>query len=187
MSISTARETLDDLYLVDGKAELVDGRIIRFMPTGSLPSRVAFKIALHLHEFATANGGEVYTDGVGYAVPELPSGRESFSPDASYHRGPFPADPMRFIPSAPTFAVEVRSECDYRPGAEDEMAAKRADYFLAGTTVVWDVDPLAKTIAVYQADEPDRPIVYSSGQMANAEPAMIGWSVAVDEIFGQYI
>ena len=29
------------------------------------------------------------------------------------------------------------------------MAAKRADYFAAGTLVVWDVDPLAETVAVY--------------------------------------
>ncbi len=54
---------------------------------------------------------------------------------------------MRFIEGPPTFAVEVRSENAYTPAAEIEIAAKRADYFAAGTLVVWDVDPIAETIA----------------------------------------
>ena len=40
---------------------------------------------------------------------------------------------MKFFQGAPVFAVEVRSEGDYGPRAEREMAAKRADYFAAGT------------------------------------------------------
>ena len=40
------------------------------------------------------------------------------------------------------FAVEVRSENDYGPEAELALARKRADYFAAGTQVVWDVDVL---------------------------------------------
>ena len=55
---------------------------------------------------------------------------------------------MRFIEGAPTFAVEVRSENDYGPAAEVALAEKREDYFAAGTTVVWDVDPVAGTVAV---------------------------------------
>ena len=86
---------------------------------------------------------------MGFAVPELPSGRESFSPDASYYVGPLPDNPMRFVEGPPTFAVEVRSENDYGNAAEEEMAAKRADYFLAGTLVVWDVDPIAECVRKY--------------------------------------
>ena len=37
-----------------------------------------------------------YGDGIGYAIPELPSGRDSFSPDASYYVGPLPANAMRW-------------------------------------------------------------------------------------------
>ena len=46
---------------------------------------------------------------------------------------------MRFIEGSPDFAAEVRSENDYGDDAELEMAEKRADYFAAGTQVVWDV------------------------------------------------
>jgi Uma2 family endonuclease len=66
----------------------------------------------------------------------VPSGRESFSPDASFYDGPMPADEMRFIEGAPTLAVEVRSENAYGDAAEAELADKRADCFQAGTAAV---------------------------------------------------
>ena len=53
---------------------------------------------------------------------------------------------MKFGEGAPVFAVEVRSEGDYGPAAERAMAQKRADYFAAGTLVVWDVDLLSDEI-----------------------------------------
>ena len=96
------------------------------------------------------------TDNMGFAVPELPSGRESFSPDVAYYGGPFSVDDMRFIRGAPTFAVEVRSEGDYGAAAEKAMAAKRTEYFAAGTPVVWDVDPIAGCVHVYRSDAPDQ-------------------------------
>jgi Uma2 family endonuclease len=184
-TVHQARATLDDLYRTPEKAELIGGRIVRFMATGHKPNRVPFRIARSLDDYAnTARRGIAYTDNIGFAVPELPSGRESFSPDASYYDGPLPANPMRFIEGPPTFAAEVRSENDYGPAPEAELAAKRADYFAAGTQVVWDVDPLADCIHVYTASAPGRPTTYPRGQIAEAEPAVPGWRVAVDWIFG---
>jgi len=175
---------VDDLYRTPGKAELIGGRIVEFMATGRTPNRVAFRIARSLDDYAEKTGkGEAYTDNMGFTIPELPSGRESFSPDASYYNGPMPANPMRFIEGAPTFGAEVRSENDYGDAAEAEMAEKRADYFAAGTLVVWDVDALAECIHVYRASDPSQPITYRRGQLAEAEPAVPGWRVAVDWIF----
>src|SRR5262249_51230315 len=107
----------------------------------------------------------------------------SFSPDASYYSGPLPANRMRFIEGPPTFAVELRSENDYGPAAEAELAAKRADYFQAGTLVVWDVDPQAETVACYRAAAPTTATVWHRGDVADAEPAVPGWRMAVDEVF----
>ena len=167
--------TLEDLYGVDGKAELIGGRIVHLMPTGRMPNRVAFRVARSLDDHAEATGpGEAYTDNMGFTVRGLSSGRQSFSPDAAYHLGPFPADTMRFIEAAPTFAVEVRSESDYGEAAEAEMAAKRADYFEAGTPVVWDVDPRAEVVRAYRADAPGRPEVFARGQDAAYMPGWCG-------------
>ena len=91
---------------------------------------------------------------------------------------------MRFVEGAPLFAVEVRSEGDYGPQAEREMAQKRADYFAAGTLVVWDVDLLSDDVVrVYRADAPDRPTLYRRGEVAEAEPAVPGWTMPVDDLF----
>jgi Uma2 family endonuclease len=182
-SVFTVRATLDDLYREEGKAELIRGRIVRYMASGDLPSAVAGEIFASLRQYAKATGvGKAYGDGVGYAVPELASGRESFSPDASYHVGPRPSNRMRFIDGAPVFAVEVRSENDYVEAAEVEMAAKRADYFAAGTQVVWDVDPLAETVAVYRLTSSEQAVIFRRGETAEAEPAVPGWRMTVAEV-----
>lgn len=126
-SVGQTRATLDDLYRTEGKAELIGGRIVEFMAAGHFPGRVAGRICRSLDEYSEKSGsGLAYSANVGFTVPELPSGRESFSPDAAYYAGALPANPMRFLEGAPTFAVEVRSANDYGASAEDQMAAKRA-------------------------------------------------------------
>jgi Uma2 family endonuclease len=183
MSI-TSRATLDDLSRTEGKAELIGGRIITYMATGVRPNEVAGNIYVSLRAYAKQMGrGRAFSDNLGYAVPELPSGRESLSPDVSYYSGPLPPNLMRFVEGPPTFAAEVRSENDYGDAAEAEMAAKRADYFAAGTLVVWDVDPVGETVACYRLAAPAQGVLYRRGQVAEAEPAVPGWRIAVDEVF----
>jgi Uma2 family endonuclease len=176
--------TFADLMKVKGRAELIAGRIVHYMPTGALPSRVAKRIFQSLDDYARQRGvGEAFTDSIGYAIdPPLPSGRQSFSPDASYHTGPFPANPMDFIPAPPTFAVEVRSKDDYGPSKDAKYADKRKDYFFAGTLAVWDVDPLGQTVTLYKASDPTVPIVFRLGNVADAEPAVPGWRLKVDDL-----
>jgi Uma2 family endonuclease len=183
-TVSPNRATIDDLLRVPGKAELIGGRIVDLMPSGHAPSQVAFAIAVSLRNHTRQTGqGVAYTDGMGFAVPELRSGRESFCADAAYYSGPLPAKRMRFVEGPPDFAVEVRSEGDYGPAAERTLALKCAEYFEAGTLVVWDVDPEAERIAVYRAADPDHPTFYIRGQVAEAEPAVPGWRVSVEELF----
>ena len=149
-TVSERRATIADLALVDGPAELIGGRIVPLMPTGRRPNLIAGRIYRALAEFVdTLGNGEVYTANMGFTVPELTSGRQSFSPDVSYYVGPFPTNPMRFITGPPTLAIEVRSENDTGPTAEALIAAKRADYFEAGTLIVWDVDTQARVIRSY--------------------------------------
>ncbi len=183
-STTFRRATLEDLAKVPGKAELIGGRIVEFMATGYRPSLIAGEIFTGLRSHSHSTGrGVALTDNIGFAVPELPSGRESFSPDASYYDGPLPSDEMDFVPGPPTLAVEVRSKNDYGDAAEDAMAAKRADYFQAGTKVVWDVDPRSECIRVYRPDDPEQPVIFRKGQQADAEPAVPGWRFAVADIF----
>ena len=64
------------------------------------------------------------------------------------------------------------------------MASKRADYFAAGTLVVWDVDVVRdQAVRVYRASDPAAPTVHGRGEIAEAEPALSGWSMLVADLF----
>ncbi len=174
------RVTIEDLYEVQGKAELVQGEIVFMSPTGRKPARASGKIYRRLAEHEErVSGGYAFPDNVGFAV-NLPH-RESFSPDAAWYVGP--DTEMEFCQGAPVFAVEVRSKTDYGPAAEQAMQEKRADYFACGTLVVWDVDLLSDdVIACYKASDPAHPVIFRLGDIADAEPAVPGWRMAVEEL-----
>ena len=176
------RATIEDLYKVEGKAELVNEEIVEMPPAGEDPGIAGFQIAKRLDDYAQqTRRGRAFPDGVGFEV-NLPH-RKAFSPDAAYHIGPRMG--MRFAQGAPVFAVEVRSENDYGQAAEQAMKEKRADYFACGTQVVWDVDLLSEdVIKSYKASDPDNPVIFRRGDIADAEPAVPGWRMPVDELFG---
>lgn len=91
---------------------------------------------------------------------------------------------MKFYPESPVFAVEVRSENDYGRVAEEEMAQKRADYFTAGTLVVWDVNLQSEDVVrAYTVQNPTQPTMFKRGEVANAEPAVPDWAMDVDRLF----
>lgn len=85
---------------------------------------------------------------------------------------------------APVFAVEVRSAGDYGRKAEEEITQKLDDYFATSTLVVWDVGLLRDDVVkAYRASEPNKPMIYRRGEVAEAEPAVPGWTMAVDDLF----
>ena len=155
--------TLNDLRHVaeNGKAELVKGELALTSPIGGLPGYAAGEIFASLREYAQrTRTGYALADNVGFIV-DLPE-RQSFSPDAAFYTGELT---MKFLKGAPVFAVEIRSESDYGSTAEQELEQKRADYFAAGTLVVWDVDLISEDVVrSYKAITPDASIVYRRGE-----------------------
>lgn len=181
-AVTVKPAAIDDLYRVPnhGKAEIVNGELRLMSPTGYLPGRAGSAILISLRLYEGKTPGRAIPDNVGFKV-DLPN-RQSFSPDVAFYTGK--PTGMKFLEGAPVFAVEIRSENDYGPQAEKEIAAKRADYFAAGAQVVWDVDLLSEhVIRVYRAGDPARPTIYRRGDRAEAEPAVPGWTIAVDELF----
>ena len=180
---SPVREaTIEDLYEIKEKAEIVNGRVVRFMATGGMPGFAGDEITFALQMYVRrVRRGVAVGDNKGFAV-DLPS-RKSFSPDAAFYVGTNPG--MKFYQGAPVFAVEVRSENDYGEQAERDMAQKRADYFAAGTKVVWDVDLLRPDAVVkkYTAAAPDVPVGFARGEIADALPALPDWELPVDDLF----
>ena len=173
--------TIEDLYNApeNGKAELVNGEIIQMPPTGGVPGRSGGDVYISLRQYERQTGrGYAFPDNVGFSV-KLPH-RESFSPDAAFYVGELRGGD--FLEGAPIFAVEVRSKNDYGSQAEEKIREKIADYFACGTQVVWDVDVLReKLVRLYRARDPEHPTIYRKGEIAEAEPALPGWSIPVDE------
>lgn len=181
--IQKPRALVDQLYLVEGKAEIVNGEIVRMSPAGGKHNWAAGLIyrSLSRHE-EKLGGGTAFTDNAGFIV-ELPN-RESFSPDVAW----FPCDPAdlgeEFLDGAPSFAVEVRSPDDYTPAGQHAFRAKIADYFAAGTLVVWDVDLRNEVIRCYRSTDPSNPQLFGGTAQADAEPAVPGWRFPVKRLLG---
>lgn len=172
--------TIDDLWKCEGKAEIVNGELVLMSAAGYRHGRVGLKIAASLLEYENQTGrGHALPDNVGFIV-DLPH-RRSFSPDAAFATQPVSDG---FVAGAPVFAVEVRSPDDFGPAADHAKADKRADYFAAGTLVVWDVDVLRDyVVRAYRASDPGVPIAFHRGDRAHAEPTLPGWSMPVDDLF----
>lgn len=181
------KATIADLYRVpeNGKAEIIDGRLVRFMSTGKRPNRVSGNIYLSLRQHEKqSTGGLAVADNGGFIVHL--SNWESFSPDAAWYLGEIgnADNEMDFYEGAPVFAAEVRSKNDYGEAAERALEAKCRDYFAAGTLVVWDVDARSEAVVrAYRSDKPEHPLIFRRGEVADAEPAVPGWRMPVDELF----
>ena len=173
-------ELIEQLMKIDGKAEIVGGRIVKQMPTGKEPGLSALQIVVSLFLYAQRIGrGRAVGDNVIFSV-NLPD-RKSFSPDAAYIDQERDGS-MRAINGAPLFAVEVRSENDYGPSAERAIAAKITDYFAAGTRAVWDVDLLSENVVTLHQRQ-SAPQSFRRGDVADAGGALPAWTMDVDAIF----
>ena len=192
---------IDQLQRTPGKAEIINGTVVLMSPTGGGPGFAGDAIFVSLWQYARRTGvgragvgragvgragvgragvGRAMGDNKGFRV-DLPH-RGSFSPDTAFYVGPDPG--MKFYEGAAVFAVEVRSEGDYGAAAEDAIARKRADYFAAGTLVVWDVDLLSEdTVCVYCPKQPDNPEIFTRSQIAATEPAVPDWTLKVEDLF----
>lgn len=173
--------TIEDLYQVKGKAEIIDGEIVRMAPTGYLPNYAASEIFVSLRNHSRqTKSGYAIANNAGFSV-KLPN-RTSSSPDAAWYRGKLTG--MKFLEGAPVFAVEVRSEGDYGARAERDIAEKRKDYFASETICVWDVDLLGPdVIKAYFSADPDNAVIFRRGDVAHAGEAVPEWSIPVDDLF----
>jgi Uma2 family endonuclease len=80
---------------------------------------------------------------------------------------------------APDLAVEILSEGN----TPREMGRKLREYFLAGTTLVWLVDPATRTVTVYTA--PDRTTRLTEADTLDGGDVLPGLTLPVREVFAE--
>jgi Uma2 family endonuclease len=99
---------------------------------------------------------------------------------ASWDRLPNRQRPTAPVPRlVPNLAVEVLS----RSNTPGEMAAKRQDYFTVGVQLVWEIDPAARTVAVYTAA--DQATTLWEKDTLDGGAVLPGFTLSVKELFAE--
>jgi Uma2 family endonuclease len=142
----------EDLFVIssdDHKYELVAGTLVRMPPTGRAHGAVSVRVGRLLDEYVEAQRlGVVCGAETGFILRRRPDTVRA--PDASFvrkERVPATGDPERYWPFAPDLAVEVLSPSERTA----DVQAKLADYFDAGTQLVWVIDLRERTVVVYRS------------------------------------
>jgi Uma2 family endonuclease len=98
----------------------------------------------------------------------------------SWDRMPGRARPTDAVPKlVPDLAVEVISKSN-TPG---EMAIKRGEYFSAGVTLVWEVDPKNRCVTCYTG--PTQAVSWTVGDTIDGGPVLPGFLLPVAELFDE--
>jgi Uma2 family endonuclease len=134
----------------DGAWELVEGRFVFMSPAGARHGRLVARLSRAFAESVEPHGlGIVLAGDVGFILRRKPDAVRA--PDVAFLRAERggPDVPAGFLEGAPDLAIEILSPGD-RP---TEVERKALEFIAAGSTVVWVVDPDARTCRVYRAGE----------------------------------
>lgn len=183
MSVATnSLMTADDLFQLadDGyKYELVKGELIRMPPAGAEHGSIATNVGSLLKSHVKAhNLGVVCAADTGFLLSRDPDLVRA--PDASFvarERIPPEGIPVGYWPFAPDLAVEVISPND----RFDDVLQKVAEYFAAGTRLVWVVHPKTRTVLVYRSLRDIRSL--GTDDELSGEDVLPGFSCRVAELF----
>jgi Uma2 family endonuclease len=99
---------------------------------------------------------------------------------ASWDRIPGRRRPTKPIAGfSPDLAIEVLSKSN----TKKEMARKRREYFASGVRLVWEVNPRARTVVVFET--PDRSTLLDESQTLDGGAVLPGFVLALAELFGE--
>jgi Uma2 family endonuclease len=174
----TAEEFAQMRNPADGsQQELVRGEVLTMPPPKGLHGACCSKIDRRLGNFVEANRlGTVCANDTGFITERGPDTVRGLDVAYwSYERLPQVTD--EYIEVAPDLAVEVLSSSN-RPG---QMREKLREYFNRGVRMVWVVDPVDRTVAVYRSADEGR-ILHESATLTG-EDVLPGFSCKVAELF----
>jgi Uma2 family endonuclease len=176
--------TVDDLLNLpdDGHMyELVEGHLVRMLPSGGGASSLALRLGARIEAFVEQHNLGAVTGADG----EFDLGHgTALAPDVAFVRAervPPPTSPIyeKAWPLAPDLAVEVASPNQYRPA----MARKAQRYLNAGTRLVWVVWPKRKEVEVWRPGDIKPSATLSVGDVLDGLDILPGFTYPVERLF----
>lgn len=164
----------------DFRYELVAGVVHRMSPVGGLHGVVVMRLGAPLVEWAEQHhAGAVMTE-TGFVLATNPD--TVLAPDISFvrrERIPASGVPASFWRGAPDVAVEVLSPDD----RQADVAAKVRDYFSHGVTLVWVIDPSARTVTVHRPATP--PEILTGDFILDGGNVLAGFEIPAGRLFSE--
>ena len=158
--------------------ELVRGELRVMAPTAALPGVVAMRLGRRLDTFVDEHGLGVC--GTAESAFRMRSNPDTVrAPDIWFVRSanvPAEGIPQTFWPGAPDLAVEVLSPSDRFV----DVLEKTQDYLDAGTLMVWAIDPIGRSAAIFRPDHPPR-LLREDGVL-DGEDVVPGFSLTLRDI-----
>ena len=144
--------TIDDIYaLPEGKrAELIDGQIYMMAPPTRIHQEISFSLSRKIADFIDAKGGSCRVYPAPFAVFLNQDKRNYVEPDISVICDMGKLDD-KGCNGAPDWVVEVAS-----PGTKHmDYGIKLFKYHAAGVREYWIINPMMKTVNVYDWEHDD--------------------------------
>ena len=157
--------------------ELIDGTLVE-KTVGYIESLIASNLIFLLNLFVkpkrlgrvAAPDGMIRMPNDRIRIPDV-----AFYPDSAFPGGKPGREAAPQI--VPDLAVEILSPSN----TKREMSIKLAEYFEAGTRLVWYVDPPERTVTVFRGVNVSRTL--TTADRLTAEPVLDGFDVAVVDLF----
>ena len=163
----------------DVQAELVRGEPrMTPLPGGAHGVVCANLLAVLMPHVSAHRLGRVFADGVGYELVKLP--HTVRGPDVSFVRAerlPAAGVGPGLLKLAPDLVVEVLSPSETATLLEEKLD----DYLVAGTPLIWVVDPGRRTVMVMSDDAPVHWL--RVGDVLDGGGTVPGFRCAVGELF----
>jgi Uma2 family endonuclease len=173
--------TLDDLLKPENKrCELVDGTLVE-KAVGEEESFLGLSLAVDLGMYLRANNLGYLTMADG--TVRLPGGGPARAADVAFFRWDRQPDRRRPTDPIPTHAPDLAVEVLSRSNTVREMARKRAEYFAAGTALVWEFDPRDRSVRVYTA--PDTYTELTAADTLTGDPVLPGFRLKLADLFAE--
>ncbi|MCL6509122.1 MAG: Uma2 family endonuclease [Anaerolineae bacterium] len=172
--------TGEELARISGveSAELVEGRLVKKMPTGDEHGAVEIAIAAALHNHVRiAKTGKVRSGEVGIYTRRNPDTTRAADVLYISNERYSQRSSSAFLDVSPEIIVEILSPGDSMP----EVLQKLREYFAIGVVLVWLIDPTSKTVLVYRSLTNVRELTVNDE--LTGEDVLPGFVVKVAELF----